>query len=95
MGKGVHVMTFNDYLANRDAQWMGPVYGLLGLGVSHIREGKTKAERRRAYDSDITYVTAKEAGFDFLRDGFCFDQKGLLPNSRSKTFFRFDTQYED
>ncbi|RMH15388.1 MAG: accessory Sec system translocase SecA2 [Acidobacteria bacterium] len=67
-GKGVHVLTFNDYLARRDAGWMGPIYRLLGLSVGFVEEGMSAAERRRAYRADVTYVTAKEAGFDFLRD---------------------------
>ncbi|MEO3944812.1 accessory Sec system translocase SecA2 [Gorillibacterium sp. CAU 1737] len=68
-GKGVHVLTFNDYLAERDARWMGPVYTALGLTVASIHESMSAGERREAYTSDITYVTAKEAGFDYLRDG--------------------------
>ena len=68
-GRGVHVLTFNDYLARRDAAWMGPVYARLGLSVAAIESGMAPAERRRAYQADITYVTAKEAGFDHLRDG--------------------------
>lgn len=71
-GKGVHILTFNDYLARRDADWMGPVYELMGLSVSFIHPGMTTAERRAAYRSDITYLTAKEAGFDHLRDGLCY-----------------------
>ncbi|MCP3982168.1 MAG: accessory Sec system translocase SecA2 [bacterium] len=67
-GQGVHVLTFNDYLARRDATWMGPIYEFLGLTVGHVREGLSPDERRRAYAADVTYVTAKEAGFDFLRD---------------------------
>ncbi len=70
-GRGVHVLTFNDYLARRDAAWMGPVYRFLGLGVSVIQEGMSVEARRAAYASDVTYATAKEAGFDFLRDGLC------------------------
>ena len=70
-GQGVHVLTFNDYLARRDAEWMGPVYHFLGVTVGHIREGLGPDERRQAYLADITYLTAKEAGFDFLRDSFC------------------------
>jgi preprotein translocase subunit SecA len=70
-GEGAHVLTFNDYLARRDAQWMGPVYRLLGLTVSYIQEGMTPDERRSAYAADVTYLTAKEAGFDLLRDGMC------------------------
>jgi len=67
-GRGVHILTFNDYLARRDAAWMGPIYRLLGLSVGFIQEGMSKIEKRNAYACDITYATAKEAGFDFLRD---------------------------
>ena len=67
-GNGVHVLTFNDYLARRDAGWMGPVYEALGLSVAFVQEGMAPAVRRRAYAADVTYVTAKEAGFDHLRD---------------------------
>jgi preprotein translocase subunit SecA len=66
--RGVHVLTFNDYLARRDAGWMGPVYRFLGLSVGHVQEGMPPDRRRAAYDADVTYVTAKEAGFDHLRD---------------------------
>ena len=67
-GRGAHVLTFNDYLARRDAEWMGPVYRLLGLSVGAVQQGMEAAEHRRAYAADVTYVTAKEAGFDHLRD---------------------------
>ncbi|MFC3746582.1 DEAD/DEAH box helicase [Paenibacillus sp. GCM10012306] len=67
-GKGVHVLTFNDYLANRDAEWMGPIYRFLGLTVNSVQAGMSLFEKREAYAKDITYVTAKEAGFDYLRD---------------------------
>ncbi len=67
-GKGLHVLTFNDYLARRDARWMGPIYEFLGLRVGCVQEGKSAAEKQAAYDCDVTYATAKEAGFDFLRD---------------------------
>jgi len=67
-GKGVHVMTVNDYLARRDAAWMGEIYRFLGLTVAHVQQGMTAAERRAAYACDITYATANEIGFDFLRD---------------------------
>jgi preprotein translocase subunit SecA len=70
-GHGVHVLTFNDYLARRDASWMGPVYRFLGLSVGAIQEGMSVGARRAAYAADVTYATAKEAGFDFLRDGLC------------------------
>jgi preprotein translocase subunit SecA len=67
-GRGVHVLTFNDYLARRDAEWMGPVYALLGVDVGWVQAASDAAERRRAYAAEVTYVTAREAGFDHLRD---------------------------
>ncbi len=66
--KGVHVMTVNDYLARRDAAWMGDIYRLLGLSVAHVQQGMSREERRAAYRADITYATQNEIGFDFLRD---------------------------
>ncbi|UCG26628.1 MAG: accessory Sec system translocase SecA2 [Bacteroidales bacterium] len=65
--KGVHILTFNDYLAKRDAHWMGPVYKFLGLSVGYIQEGMDRESKKAAYNCDITYATAKEAGFDYLR----------------------------
>ena len=67
-GRHVHILTVNDYLARRDAAWMKPIYQALGKSVGVIQEDSTPAERRAAYRCDITYVTAKELGFDFLRD---------------------------
>ena len=67
VGRGVHILTFNDYLARRDAAWMGPVYRFLGLSVGVIQEGMAEGARQAAYGADVTYATAKEAGFDFLR----------------------------
>jgi preprotein translocase subunit SecA len=67
-GKGVHVLTANDYLARRDAQWMGPIYRFLGLSVGCIQQGLNSGERQRAYNCDVTYGTANEMGFDYLRD---------------------------
>ena len=67
-GGGVHVMTVNDYLARRDAQWMGGIYRALGFTVGCIQQGGSPEERRRAYACDITYATANEIGFDYLRD---------------------------
>jgi preprotein translocase subunit SecA len=64
----VHVMTVNDYLARRDSEWMGPIFRRLGLSVSCIQQDMTPAQRRTAYSSHITYATANEIGFDFLRD---------------------------
>src|SRR5947209_13434297 len=66
--KGVHVMTVNDYLAYRDALWMGDIYRMLDLSVGYAQQGMTPAERRAAYGCDITYATANEIGFDVLRD---------------------------
>ena len=67
-GKGCHLATANDYLARRDAEWMRPVYEALGLSVGVIQDGMPRPVRRRAYACDVTYGTAKEFGFDFLRD---------------------------
>ncbi len=67
-GHGVHVLTFNDYLARRDAEWMTPVYHALGLSVGVVQQGTTPRDRRAAYRAEVTYLTAKEAGFDLLRD---------------------------
>ncbi|MBE6884350.1 MAG: preprotein translocase subunit SecA [Ruminococcaceae bacterium] len=67
-GKGVHVVTVNDYLAKRDSEWMGKIYRFLGLSVGLIVHGLTKDERREAYNCDITYGTNNEFGFDYLRD---------------------------
>jgi preprotein translocase subunit SecA len=71
-GKGVHVVTVNDYLAQRDAEWMGAIYGFLGLTVGCIVHGLTDAERRAAYACDVTYGTNNEFGFDYLRDNMKF-----------------------
>ncbi|HLO87095.1 MAG TPA: preprotein translocase subunit SecA [Nostocaceae cyanobacterium] len=67
-GKGVHVVTVNDYLARRDAEWMGQVHRFLGLSVGLIQATMTPTERKKNYDCDITYVTNSEVGFDYLRD---------------------------
>jgi preprotein translocase subunit SecA len=67
-GRGVHVVTVNDYLAKRDAQWYGPVYQFLGLTVGYIEHDHDAEERRAAYAADVTYVTNNELGFDYLRD---------------------------
>ena len=72
-GGHTHVLTFNDYLARRDAAWMGPIYEALGVSVGHIQQAMSPSERRAAYAADVTYVTAREAGFDYLRDGLCYD----------------------
>ena len=72
-GRGVHVVTVNDYLARRDAQWMSPVYTFLGLSVGVIVHGLNDEQRQQAYNSDITYGTNNEFGFDYLRDNMKFD----------------------
>lgn len=71
-GKGVHIVTVNDYLAKRDAEWMGQVYRFLGLTVDYIVHEKNDDERRAAYNSDIIYATNNELGFDYLRDNMKF-----------------------
>jgi len=71
-GDGVHVVTVNEYLAQRDADWMRPVYEFLGLTVGVTRSGQTQDEKRAAYDADITYATNNELGFDYLRDNLAF-----------------------
>ena len=71
-GKGVHVVTVNDYLARRDSEWMGTIYGFLGLSVGCIVHGLTDDERRQAYAADVTYGTNNEFGFDYLRDNMKF-----------------------
>ena len=70
--KGVHVVTVNEYLAQRDADWMAPIYRFLGLSVGVIKSGQTSEEKRAAYASDITYGTNNEFGFDYLRDNLAF-----------------------
>lgn len=79
--KGVHVVTVNDYLAKRDALWMGRVYEFLGLSVGYIVHGLSDQERRAAYNSDITYGTNHEFGFDYLRDNmkFTIDEMVMRP----------------
>ncbi|HJT14503.1 MAG TPA: preprotein translocase subunit SecA [Dongiaceae bacterium] len=77
-GKGVHVITVNDYLARRDAEWMGRIYRLLGLSVGVIVHGLSDAERRAAYDCDVTYGTNNEFGFDYLRDNMKFRLEDMV-----------------
>lgn len=71
-GKGAHLITVNDYLAQRDADWMRPVYNMLGIQVACLRHGMTDQERKDAYNSDILYATNNELGFDYLRDNMKF-----------------------
>lgn len=77
-GRGVHVVTVNDYLAKRDAEWMGKIYEFLGLTVGVIVHDLDDAQRREAYGSDITYGTNNEFGFDYLRDNMKFDLKDCV-----------------
>ncbi len=77
-GKGVHVVTVNDYLAKRDAEWMGKVYNFLGLTVGTIVHGLTDEQRREQYACDITYATNNELGFDYLRDNMKFYASELV-----------------
>jgi len=77
-GHGVHVVTVNDYLAKRDAEWMGKIYGFLGLSVGVIVHDLSDEQRREAYGSDITYGTNNEFGFDYLRDNMKFDLKDMV-----------------
>jgi len=77
-GKGVHIVTVNDYLAKRDTQWMGPVYEFLGLKVGTIVHGMTPQERREAYAADITYGTNNEFGFDYLRDNMAIHKDEIV-----------------
>jgi preprotein translocase subunit SecA len=75
---GVHVLTANDYLARRDAEWMGGIYARFGLTTAWIGQGLTTEERRAAYRADVTYATANEVGFDYLRDGLALDERELV-----------------
>jgi preprotein translocase subunit SecA len=77
-GKGVHIVTVNDYLARRDAEWMGPIYKLLGLTVGVIVHDLDDAQRRAAYAADVTYGTNNEFGFDYLRDNMKYDLKDCV-----------------
>ena len=77
-GKGVHVITVNDYLASRDAEWMGEVYKFLGLSVGTIVHGMDDAQRRNAYDCDVTYGTNNEFGFDYLRDNMKYSLADMV-----------------
>ena len=77
-GKGVHVVTVNDYLAKRDAEWMGQVYTFMGLTVGVVLNGMSSEERQQAYGCDITYVTNNELGFDYLRDNMAIYKNQLV-----------------
>ena len=77
-GKGVHVITVNDYLARRDAEWMGKVFSFLGLSVGTILHGMDDAQRKQSYRCDVIYGTNNEFGFDYLRDNMKFDKESLV-----------------
>ncbi len=77
-GKGVHVVTVNEYLAQRDAQWMGQIHEFLGLKVGCVLNSMSKEERREAYNCDITYITNNELGFDYLRDNMVIYKEQLV-----------------
>ncbi|WP_269514872.1 preprotein translocase subunit SecA [Brevundimonas subvibrioides] len=77
-GKGVHVITVNDYLARRDAEWMGRVYRFLGLEVGVIVNGLSQGQRQASYNADITYGTNNEFGFDYLRDNLVYDRREMV-----------------
>ena len=82
-GKGVHVVTVNEYLASRDANWMRPLYEGLGLTVGVIGSGQSPEEKREAYGADITYGTNNEFGFDYLRDNMAFSPEGRVQRELS------------
>ena len=73
-GKGVYVITVNEYLAERDANWMRPLFEGLGLTVSHVVPNQSFEEKKNAYQADVVYITNNEAGFDYLRDNMAMDK---------------------
>src|SRR5437763_692079 len=77
-GRGVHVVTVNDYLAKRDAEWMGQIYSFLGLKVGVIVHGLDDEQRKQAYDCDVTYGTNNELGFDYLRDNMKYRMEDMV-----------------
>ena len=77
-GKAVHVLTFNDYLAKRDANWMRPVFEFLGMTVGYIQETMTRIEKAAAYQSDVIYATAKEVGFEYLRSFIAYEKQEII-----------------
>ncbi len=82
-GKGVHVVTVNDYLAKRDSQWMAPVHEFMGLTVGSVQHDMPNAERREMYNRDITYITNNEVGFDYLRDNMVMDRGERVMRNRN------------
>ncbi|MDB5435553.1 MAG: secA, partial [Phenylobacterium sp.] len=86
-GKGVHLITVNDYLAQRDAEWMGQVYKFLGMEVGVIVHGLSQGQRQAAYNSDITYGTNNEFGFDYLRDNLVYDDDAMVQRGHTFSIF--------
>ena len=82
-GRGVHVVTVNDYLAKRDSEWMGQIYKFLGLTVGVIVHGLDDAERKKQYDCDVTYGTNNELGFDYLRDNMKYRLEDMVQRGHS------------
>src|SRR6185436_6305426 len=82
-GRGVHVVTVNDYLARRDAEWMGRIYSFLGLTVGVIVHGLDDEQRKAAYDCDVTYATNNELGFDYLRDNMKYRMEDMVQRSHT------------
>ncbi len=80
-GRGVHILTFNDYLAKRDANWMSGIYQAWGLSVDYIQDRMDSSDRKKAYMADITYMTPKEAGFDYLRDSLAYSREEMVQRS--------------
>ena len=78
MKKGVHLITVNDYLARRDAEWMGPIYEFLGMSIGYLQNDMTLEDKQKAYNQDITYGTNNEFGFDYLRDNMKLDKEHLV-----------------
>lgn len=87
LGHGVHLVTTNDYLAERDAKAMGEVFNFLGLSVGYIATDMKNDQRRKAYASDITYVTNQEVGFDYLRDNLVFSKGERVLRPEHPLFF--------
>ncbi|MEM9256051.1 MAG: preprotein translocase subunit SecA [Pseudomonadota bacterium] len=82
-GNSVHIVTVNDYLANRDAHWMGPLYNFLGISFGVIKSGQMPQEKRAAYESDVVYGTNNEFGFDYLRDNMAFSLGDRMQRDRA------------
>jgi len=86
-GRGAHLATANDYLAERDAELMRPVYEALGMSVGVVGADTKRPQRQKAYDADITYSTAKEIGFDFLRDRLLLRRKDMIQGGLVNSMF--------